>query len=147
MSHALRRLTPDQYRDWLARHGIAAARVEEVISGYDLAQPLIEEFFEPGDRLFQYIRGSEFKDPNPAAGSWFARAGATPAGLAILEGAAGRRLHRFQVVARFSCIEGSAAKLERNVMKDFGGEGGASQIFVPPMYRGCIRVVGAQDRW
>jgi len=147
MSHALRRLTPDQYRDWLARHGIAATRIEEVLSGYDPAKPLIEEFFEPGDQLFQYIRGSQSGNPSPAAGSWFARAGATPASLAILEGGAGRRLHRFQVVARFTCVEGTAAKLERNVMKDFGGEGGASQVFVPRMYRGCIRAMGAQDRW
>ena len=147
MSHALRRLSSGQYRDWLARHGITADQVEKVLAGFDLAKPLVEEFFDPGDQLFQYVRGSEFKDLNPAAGGWFARAGATPASLAILEGAAGRRLHRFKVVAGFTCIEGTAGKFRRNVMLDIGGEGGASQVFVPAMYRGCIRAVGAQERW
>jgi hypothetical protein len=147
MSYALRRLTVEQFGDWLATHGVNPDAAKQVVSGFDLNKPLIEEFFEIGDRLFQYIRGSSAGVLAPLRGNWFARAGASLDQLAILEGVAGRRLHRFSVIASFSSVEGTAAKFGRNVLKDLGGAGGASQIFVPHMYCGRVRAVGGQERW
>ena len=148
MSHALRRLTTDQYRDWLLHHGVGAPEVQNVLSGFDPLKPLTEEVFEPGERLFQYMRGSSFWDRSVGSGSWFALAGASPTGLSILEGPAGRLLHRFVVVAVFQAIEGTARALPPNHFTGIGGgQGGASQVFVPRMYQGCIRAVGPQERW
>jgi hypothetical protein len=148
MSYAVRRVTADQYLDWLLDHNVDASDAQQVLSGFKLNQPLIEEAFEVGDRLFQYIRGISFWDQSATSGSWFTRAGASPASLSILEGPAGRRLHRFTVVSSFRAVEGTVKRLPPNEFIGIGGgHGGASQVFVPRAFRGCIRAVGAQERW
>lgn len=144
----MNRLSADDLRGWLRAHGVASARrVEEVLSGFDLRQPVWAVTLEPGQALYQYIRLPSSGDPVPRAGHWFCLRGATESAVAIFGGGAGRRLHEYAVAHPLQAIEGTAAPFPLDWSISVGGRGGATQIYVPPTLLGRLRAVGPQDRW
>ena len=106
------------------------------MSGFDFNQPVYLQQLEEGQELFQYIRNASSHNLSPNSGNWFTLAGATTAGVAIIDGGAGRRFHRFRVVGTFSTIEGTAKALPVSWKHEIGGPGGATQIYVPPRFIG-----------
>lgn len=115
----------------LATQGVASAEVARVLSGFDLKKPMYEQDFWPDDVLFQLIRLPSATDPSPSTGNWFGLSGITTRGVGINDGLSGRRLASFKVVAHFTALEGTAARLTVNLQTGIGGVGGATQIYAP----------------
>ena len=144
----MRAITRSDADAYLRRYGVSdPKKIQEVIRGFDLNKPMYEQFLSIGERLYQYIRNPSRFDAGPSSGNWFALVGATTSGLAIIDGISGRRLHKFEVIAPLYALEGVAARMSIDWLWAGGGEGGGTQIYVPPNLLGHLQPVGAQDRW
>ena len=118
--------------DFLIRNGITdQEKIKTVTTGFDLTKAVYPRLFEPGDRLFQYLRNEEVARPFPQTGDWFCLGGAKMDSLAIFGGGAGRRLQEFTVNVPVIGLEGTAAPMRRDWTWAGGGAGGATQIFFP----------------
>ena len=134
--------------DLLLTQGVhPVAEVEKVLSGFDFSRPVYEHDFWPDDVLFQLVRLPSALDPLPSSGNWFGLAGITASGVAVNEGLAGRRLASFKVVSPFKALEGTAARFKVNLGSAIGGEGGATQIFIPTRLLGHLHSLGPAERW
>jgi len=134
--------------DLLRSQGVGPnADVEKVLNGFDFSRPVYEHDFWPGDVLYQLIRLPSATLPLPATGNWFGLAGITTRGVAINDGLSGRQAVKFEVVAPFRALEGSAKTLPVNLGTAIGGPGGATQIFLPRTLLGHLQSKGAVDRW
>ena len=135
-------------RDYLGRNGVLhQTLVDNVLSGFDLAQPMYEQRLDPGAELYQYMRRPAAGRPGLQVGNWFCLRGAGRDALAIFDGLAGRELHHFVVSAELTVLEGTASRLAPNWLHEIGGAGGASQIFVPPRLLGHIHSLGHAHPW
>lgn len=135
-------LNQTEVKNYLMKNGLAQrSLVVDVLSGFDLSQPIYEQLLEEGDEIFQFIRRSSAGDMSPRVGSWFALPGATTQSVAIIDGGAGRRLHRFRVVRAFLALEGAARNFPLNWKLGIGGKGGGTQLYVPPRYLGHLDAV------
>ena len=135
-------------RDYLARNGVANdVLVANVLSGFDLAQPLYEQRLEPDTELFQFMRRPAVGRPDLRVGNWFCLRGATRGGLAIMDGLAGREVHHFRVGSELVALEGTASRMTRDWQIEIGGVGGHTQIYVPPRLIGHILSVGNAHPW
>jgi hypothetical protein len=144
----MRWIREDEIRSYLRANGLASGKaISDVLDGFDLDQIIQYRLLEEPDRLFQYIRKPSFKDLSPHSGRFFCLAGATQSRLAIVGGLAGRRLHRFEVLAPLTVIEGTAKRQDDNLDIGIGGEGGATQIYVPPNLLGHLAAVASVDHW
>lgn len=145
----MRVMSADEVRAWLRRNGVpSTAKIEEIIDGFDFAQPVYLQHFEPDQELYQFIRGPSAQNSSPMAGNWFCLKGATTSQLAIIDGLTGRRLLRYRIVCAFTTLEGTARKQPIQWSWSGGGPGGATQVYVPsPLLRACIVACGARDRW
>ena len=138
-------LTQDGVRAYLRANGVSSAKVvEEIISGFDFDRPVYEQRLEPRHELWQFVRNASHSELAPRTGNWFSLSGATLTGLSIFGGGSGRQMHRFIVEHEFIAIEGSARAMPRNWGWSGGGEGGHTQIYVPPRLIGHLRSVGPQ---
>jgi putative RNase toxin 46 of polymorphic toxin system len=134
--------------DLLRSQGIATkVDVEKVLNGFDFSKPVYEHEFWPGDVLYQLIRLPSATLPVPATGNWFGLAGITTGGVAINDGLSGRQAVKFEVVASFRALEGSAKALPVDLGSAIGGTGGATQIFLPRTLLGHLQSVGPVARW
>lgn len=140
-------LTKTEATQWLKRNGVNNKKINEVIGAFDFKKAVYEHLLLGGDTLFQYIRMPEQGNLNPDRGDWYCLEGARPKHLAISEGLAGRRLHKFLVTYPVAVLEGTAAPQEHSWSWAGGGPGGATQIFVPPSKAMLIQAVDAQERW
>src|SRR5262245_21985595 len=111
--------------EFLKRNGVTnPQKVAEITSGFDLDKPVYEHAFQPGDRIFQFVRNEEVGRPLTQTGNWFCLPGATMESLAIFGGGAGRRLQEFMVILPVWGLEGIAAPMARNWAWAGGGRGG-----------------------
>jgi hypothetical protein len=118
--------------DFLRQNGIADKdEIAKITSGFNLTRPVYRQLIEPGDRLFQFLRNEEMRQPIPRTGKFFCLAGANMDSLAIFGGGAGRRLQEFTVSRPVEALEGSAGQMRRNWDWAGGGRGGATQVFLP----------------
>jgi hypothetical protein len=132
---------------FLVRNGVCEpAAPAEILSGFDLDRPIYEQQFEEGQDLFQFIRNASASNTSPRVGNWFALPGATTGGVAIIDGGAGRRFHRFRVSRNFTALEGTAKDFPLTWKFEIGGKGGATQIYVPPALLGHLRAISAAER-
>ena len=46
-------------------------KIEEIVTGFNLAKPVYEQLIEPGDKIFQYIRNVDASRPFHQTGNWF----------------------------------------------------------------------------
>ena len=137
-------LTKDQVRTFLRNQGIPSARkIDEILSGFDFDKPVYEKYFEEGEVLFQFIRNPDYTGAKNT-GNWFALPSGTMDGIAIFGGGSGRHPHKFSVAHPFSAIEGTAIALPRNWDWAGGGNGGHTQIYVPPRLLGHLISHGPQ---
>jgi hypothetical protein len=133
---------------FLKKYGISSPRVvEEVLSGFDFRHPVYEQLFEEGQELFQFIRNPSATNLSPCVGNWFALPGATTQGVAIIDGGAGRRFHRFRVERAFMALEGTAREFPLMWKFEIGGRGGATQIYVPPSVLGYLSAIAPAERY
>jgi hypothetical protein len=140
--------TEDAIHAYLQANGVThPALVHDVLSGFDPKKPIYETLLDFDDELYQYIRKPATGRPDLRVGNWFCIGGATRGGLAIIDGLAGRELHRFRVVSSFSGLEGTASKISRNWRAEIGGRGGSTQIYVPPRFMGHIQSAGTAAQW
>lgn len=125
---------------YLARNGVSA--MDEVLAGFDLAKPVYVNPLEPGDRLLQFIRNpSHFGQSQ--AGNWFSLWSGSMPGVSIFGGLAGRTPHLYRVAHPLRVLEGTAKKLAVNWRLAIGGgNGGATQIYVPPALLGHLEPLG-----
>jgi hypothetical protein len=142
-------LSVDEVRAWLRDNGVpSTTKIDEVIGGFDFSRAVYLQDFEPGQRLYQYVRRSSFGDVSPMAGNWFCLKGATTSGLAIIDGLSGRRLHKFRVARAFRALEGTAKEQDIQWAWSDGGPGGLTQIYVPsPLCRSSMVATGGEERW
>lgn len=135
-------------REYLERNGVNhPVLVDNVLSGFDLAQPVYEQRLEPGAELFQYMRRPAVGRPDLRVGNWFCLRGASRDGLAIMDGLAGRELHHFRISAELVALEGVASRLSPHWVAEIGGGGGATQIYVPPRLLGHVHSIGHAHAW
>jgi hypothetical protein len=85
--------------------------------------------------------------PVPTAGNWFGLAGITTKNVAINDGLSGRRAAKFEVLAWFKALEGTAQELPVDLGRAIGGPGGGTQVFVPSFLLGHLQSIGPVDRW
>ena len=141
-------LTPDQLRAYLRSNGVSSPdAVQKIILGFDFNKPVYEQPLDHDGVLFQFIRNPSANESTPAAGNWFCLSGATTGSLAIIDGGAGRRLHKYRVVLSLTAIEGSASRQNINWIWSGGGPGGGTQIYIPPPLIGRLRAVAPHERW
>ena len=140
-------LSQDDMRAYLRANGVPMKAVETVISGFDFSKPVYTQSLEPGQELYQFMRNPSYNDSSVRAGNWFCLRGATTNGLAIFGGGAGRRLHAYAVSLSLTAIEGTACSQSRNWSWAGGGEGGATQIYIPPALAGRLNALGPHDDW
>jgi len=140
-------LTPDGLRAFLRAEKVASAQIEDIVGAFDFREPVYQTVIEGGQELFQYLRNPSFDAPSPRLGSWFCLRGASRAGLAIIDGGAGRRLHRHVVDLAVTAVEGTAVAKTVNWVWDGGGPGGSTQIYVPPRQLGRIGATGPHEPW
>ena len=141
-------LTKMEAELFLKKYGISSPSVmAEVLSGFDFKHPVYEQFFEEDQELFQFIRNPSATNLSPCAGNWFALPGATTQGVAIIDGGAGRRFHRFRVERAFMALEGTAREFPLMWKFEIGGKGGATQIYVPPAVLGYLSAVAPAERY
>jgi hypothetical protein len=141
-------LNKPEVEAYLRSHGIASPKkVAEILDAFDFDKPIYEQSLEEGAELFQFIRLPSAGDASPMLGNWFSIPGVTTDAVAIIDGGAGRRLHKFHVLKPFSAIEGVAARQKRNWGWSGGGRGGGTQIYVPPAFIGCLAAVSPADKW
>lgn len=143
----MRSLTKTDVELFLKRHGIlSAGAVAEVLSGFELKLPVYEQPFDEGQELFQFIRNPSASNPGPRVGNWFTLPGATTLGVAIIDGGAGRRFHRFRVEQAFTALEGTAKEFPLTWKFEIGGKGGATQVYVPPSFLGHLSAISPAER-
>lgn len=80
-------------------------------------------------------------------GNWFGLLGITTRGVAINDGLSGRRALKFEAIAHFRALEGTAAPLPKNVGTGVGGRGGQTQVFLPWILLNRLECKGQIDRW
>jgi hypothetical protein len=138
----------NEARAWLRANGVTSpGKIDEVIDGFDFGHPVYIRSFEPGEDLYQYIRLPSATGNSPMAGEWFCLKGATTAGLAIIDGNTGRRLHHYRVARDFQAMEGTARNMPINWGWSGGGPGGLTQVYIPaPLVRASLQPVGAAER-
>ncbi len=120
--------------------------IANVLDGFDFTKPVYERQFWPGEFVQQLIRLPSATDPAPRTGNWFGLSGITTSGVAINDGLSGRRGARFEVVAPFVALEGSASPKRVDLGTAIGGRGGQTQIYMPNALIGRLRGAGAVDR-
>lgn len=171
MAYVVRALSTAEVISYLERNGVASERfVEEVLSGFGIdptapaasARRVLEIRLEEHDELFQALRNPSadsgwrpglkgklwrpyFPDKNLGVrrGNWYSLSGATPDQVGIFGGLSGRTPHKFRVHSDCSALEGDAAPFPIDWASALGGSGGATQIFVPPLFAGHIDSLGA----
>jgi len=145
----MRTICADEARTWLRNNGVSlAAKIEEIIGSFDFSKAVYLQQFEPGQVLYQFIRRSSAQDSSPMAGNWFCLKGARASGLAIIDGLSGRGLHAFRVARAFTALEGTAKKQPVQWSWSGGGQGGATQVYVPvTLVRACMIPQGAHEAW
>ena len=138
----------DAIHAYLRANGVAhPALVHDVLSGFDSQKPIYETPLDFETELYQYMRRPATGRPDLRVGNWFCITGASRRGLGIIDGLAGRELHRFRVVSPFVALEGTASKIARNWQFEIGGRGGSTQIYVPPRFIGHIQSLGTAAPW
>jgi hypothetical protein len=142
----MRVLTRATAAELILAQGVSPVRVEEALSGFDFAKPVYEQDFWPEDVLFQLVRLPSVRDPVPASGNWYGLAGITARGVAVNDGLAGRRLNAYKVVSPFKALEGTAVKFKVDRGSGIGGDGGATQVFIPSALLGHLQSLGPADR-
>lgn len=143
----MRSLTKTNVELFLKMHGISSASaIAEVLSGFELKEPIYEQTFDEGQELFQFIRNPSAATPSPRVGNWFTLPSATTQGVAIIDGGAGRRFHRFRVERAFIALEGTAKEFPLTWKFEIGGKGGATQIYVPPSFIGHLSAISPAER-
>ena len=144
----MKSLTKTDVELFLKKHGITSAdAITEVLSGFDLKSPIYEQVFDEGQEVFQFIRNPSATNPFPRVGNWFTLPGATTQRVAIIDGGAGRRFHRFRVERAFAALEGIAKEFPLTWKFEIGGKGGATQIYVPPSFLGHLTAVSPAERY
>lgn len=141
-------LGPDEVRSFLRSSGISDSRVINcVLDGFDFgSKPLYFRRFEPQEILFQFIREPSQERGGVYAGNWFCLNGATMDSVAIFGGGSGRRRYRYEVTQAFTTLEGVARKIEGHQWGwAGGGDGGGTQIYVPPKFIGHIASHGPDE--
>jgi len=129
--------------NYLKENGITSQKkIAEVISGFDLSQPIYKQRIWVGDRLFQFVRNPNSSFNQIGLGNWFALKGATMDSLGIFGGGSGRSLTEFTVKYTIIALEGTAVKLARNWDWAGGGRGGGTQIFIPNNMFYALEVIG-----
>jgi len=132
----------------LRSQGVADSKaLEEILKGFDFDKPAYEQDFWPGDVLYQLIRMPSAKYPVIVPGNWFGIAGITTQNVAINDGLSGRNLVRYEVLAPFKALEGTAKELPVDIGTGVGGAGGGTQIFLPSILLGHLRSLGPAPRW
>ncbi|MCR5885789.1 hypothetical protein LRS03_24195 [Rhizobacter sp. J219] len=135
-------------RDYLDRNGVTnPVIVKAILDGFDLGKPMYEQRLEPDTELFQFMRRPSAGKPDLRVGNWFCLPGASRSGLAIMDGLSGRETHRFQVGSELVALEGTASRLSLNWEYEIGGQGGHTQLYVPPRLLGHIRSLGNAHPW
>jgi len=144
----MRPLTKLDAELFLRKYGISSAsEVAEVLRAFDFKCPIYEQFFDEGQELFQFIRNPSATNPSPRTGNWFTLIGATTQRVAIIDGGAGRRFHRFRVERAFTAMEGTAKELPLAWKFEIGGKGGATQVYVPPAFLGHLSAISSAQRY
>ena len=144
----MRVLNRDTASAWLRSQGITdQAKVAEILGGFDFSRPIYENDFWPGDVLYQLVRLPSAVKPDMLPGNWFGLAGLTTKGVAINDGGSGRQAMKYEVVAYFKALEGTAKTLPVNVGSAIGGPGGMTQVFMPRALLGHLQCLGHVDRW
>ena len=144
----MRILSHDTAVDLLRSQGLSnGAEAERVLDGFDFNKPVYEQDFWPGDVLYQLIRNPSSSLPLPTAGNWFGLAGITTRNVAINDGLSGRHAAKFEVLAWFRALEGTAKELPVDLGRAIGGPGGATQVFIPSFLLGRLQSAGPVDRW
>ena len=130
-------------KQYLNNHGILnQAQIDEITSGFDLSKTVYENRIWPDDKLFQFVRNPNSSFNELRTGRWFSLAGASMDSLAIFSGASGRQLTQFRVNHPIVVLEGTAVKLARDWNWEGGGEGGATQLFIPEKLLYALEVIG-----
>lgn len=135
--------TKQVIEDYLKKHGISNQKeIDEIISGFDLFGPVYQQRIWVNDRLFQYVRRPNLSFNAIGVGRWFCLKGASMDSLAIFSGGVGRHLTEYRVKYPIVVLEGTAKKLSRNWEWAGGGEGGATQMFIPNELFFALEVLG-----
>ena len=170
----MQRLGKDAVTQWLRSQG-ETWKLDDVLSGFDFDKPIYEQQFWPGDEVFQLARLPSLPQESPRhhtnrdsqydfrqvladpsrlvrripspIGNWFGLRGITTRGVAINDGLAGRQALRFEVIIGLRALEGTAARVKRNIGTGIGGPGGQTQIFIPSMLLNRLECRGQVDRW
>jgi len=130
--------------NYLNNNGISnQPEVDEIISGFDLSQPIYKQTIWPDDQLYQFIRNPSSSFHWFQASKWFCLKGATMDSLGIFSGGSGRSLTEFKVTYSIVGLEGTAKEFARDWSWAGGGSGGATQIFIPKKMFYAIECVGA----
>lgn len=129
--------------NYLKKNGITSQQeIEEIISGFDLSKPVYEQEIWTNDRLYQYVRNPNSSFNEIGVGRWFSLKGAKMSSLAIFSGGSGRSLIEYKVNFTIVALEGTAKKMGLNWSWSGGGQGGATQIFIPKKMFYAIEALG-----
>lgn len=141
-------LNPQTAAALLRGQGVRPERlIEQILDGFDFSKPAYAHDFWPGDVLYQLMRLPSAAQPFMATGNWFGLAGITTSGVAINDGLSGRQAVRFEVIAPFTALEGTARALPADLGTAIGGRGGATQIYIPKALLGHLQALGHVERW
>lgn len=136
-------------KDYLMQNGIDnPGRIQGIIDGFDLDEPVYHYYLEPGEEIYQYVRTSTAEDQFITTGNWFALPGASMDALAIF-GGSGRMPTKFSVIHDTVALEGTAAKYPKTWQFKkggrevaIGGKGGATQMYIPRNLLGRLQYNG-----
>jgi hypothetical protein len=142
----VRRLWRPDLANYLRRNGVNSQRaVDSIVAGFDFNHSVYEQPLSVGEVYFQFARTPSHDDPSPTLGSWFCLKGESLGKLGIHSPGAARRVGEFEVVEDVIAVEGVAKWFDPNTelaKYGIGGEGGGTQIYLPPKLRTAVRFRG-----
>ena len=130
-------------RTYLSSRGYSSDKIKEILTGFDLEKATYEQRLDQRTIIYQFVRRSSQSNIMPKLGNWFCLPGASQSRLAIIGGGEGRQIAKIRVEVPLLALEGTASPQSINWDWSGGGEGGATQIFIPDQYlMSNIRVLG-----